>query len=70
MENQEINKNELPEENTRSNESRNDTTDSGDDTIGENTELTPLAQEILKDEDEHVEAKKNSEDKDFSEKNG
>lgn len=70
MENQEINNNELPEENTGSEESRNDTTDSGDDTIGENTEMTPLAQEILKDEDERVEAKKNSEDKDFSEKNG
>ncbi|WP_106295431.1 hypothetical protein [Arcticibacter pallidicorallinus] len=70
MENQEMNNNELPEENTGSEGSRNDTADTGDDTIGENTELTPLAQEILKDEDEHVEAKKNSEDKDFSEKNG
>jgi len=70
MENQEMNNNELPEENTGSAESRNDTTDAGDDTIGENTELTPLAQEILKDEDKRVEAKKNSEDKDPSEKNG
>lgn len=70
MENQQINNNELPEENTGSDESRNDTADASDDTIGENTELTPLAEEILKDEDANVEAKKNSEDKDFSEKNG
>lgn len=70
METQELNNDQLPEENTGSDESRNDTTDAGDDTIGENTEMTPLAQEILKDEDERVEAKKNSEDKDFSEKNG
>lgn len=70
MENQEMNNSRLPEENAGSEESRNDTADTGDDTIGENTELTPLAQEVLKDEDERVEAKKNSEDKDFSEKNG
>lgn len=70
METQELNNDQLPEENTGSDESRNDTTDAGDDTIGENTEMTPLAQEILKDEDERVAAKKNSEDKDFSEKNG
>lgn len=70
MENQQMNNNELPEENTGSEESRNDTADTGDDTIGENTELTPLAQEILKDEDADVEAKKNSEDKDPSERNG
>lgn len=70
METQGLNNDQLPEENTGSDESRNDTTDAGDDTIGENTEMTPLAQEILKDEDKRVEAKKNSEDKDFSEKNG
>jgi hypothetical protein len=50
---------------------RNDTAGTDDDTIGENTELTPLAKEILKEEeDKKVTAKDNSENKDFSEKNG
>ena len=48
----------------------NDTAGYDDDTIGENTELTPLAAQILKDEDAKVQAKENTENKDFSEKNG
>lgn len=49
----------------------NDSADYGDDTIGENTELTPLAKEILKErDDKKTEAKDNQENKDLSEKNG
>jgi hypothetical protein len=48
----------------------NDNTGYDDDTIGENTELTPLAAAIKKDEDAKVQAKENTENKDFSEKNG
>lgn len=70
MENQELNNNKEPEQNSGTEEQRNDTTDTGDDTIGENTELTPLAQEVLKDRDATADAKRNQENKDFSEKNG
>lgn len=48
----------------------NDEAGYDDDTIGENTEITPLAAEIKKDEDAKVAAMKNQGDKDFSEKNG
>jgi|GEM_PF-1275487 len=54
----------------QSEEERNDTADTGDDTIGENTEITPLAAAVLKDKDERVQAKENQENKDPSEKNG
>ncbi|WP_423149620.1 hypothetical protein [Rubrolithibacter danxiaensis] len=49
---------------------RNDTAGPDDDTIGENTELTPLAKDILKDKDQKVEAKNNQENKDFSGEDG
>jgi hypothetical protein len=48
----------------------NDSTGYDDDTLGENTELTPLAAQILKDKEAGVAAKENQENKDFSEKNG
>lgn len=51
-------------------EARNDTAGTGDDTIGENTEITPIAAEILKDKEKSVQAKENQENKDPSEKNG
>lgn len=69
MENQEIN-NQIPEEHAGTEEERNDTADTGDDTIGENTELTPLALEVLKDKDIDADIEKNKEKTDFPEKNG
>ena len=69
MENQEIN-NQMPEENAGTEEQRNDSTDTGDDTIGENTELTPLAVEIMKGDDTDAEVEKNQDETDFPEKNG
>lgn len=51
-------------------EIRNDTAGTGDDTIGENTEITPIGAAILKDKDAGVLAKENQENKDPSEKNG
>ena len=49
---------------------RNDTAGTGDDTLGENTEITPVAAAILKDKDASVKAKENQENKDPSERNG
>ncbi|WP_069657949.1 hypothetical protein [Arcticibacter eurypsychrophilus] len=69
MKNQEIN-NQVPEENVGTEEERNDTASTGDDTIGENTELTPLALEVIKDNDTDAEIEKNQEETDFPEKNG
>lgn len=45
---------------------RNDTAGTGDDTLGENTEITPIAKEILK--DQNSDAKGTQENKDSSER--
>lgn len=68
--NKDINGEQDPKDKAEQIPENNDTAGYDDDTIGENTELTPLAAEIKKDEDARVEAKENSENKDFSEKNG
>ncbi len=78
MKDQEMNNKETREQNTAHAQEqsqnidpkRNDTAGADDDTLGENTEMTPLAQELLKDKDAGADAKRNQENKDFSEKNG
>ena len=45
---------------------RNDTAGTGDDTLGENTEITPIAKEALK--DKNSDAKETQENNDSSEK--
>lgn len=59
-----------PKERAEKHPENNDNAGYDDDTLGENTELTPLATQILKDKDAEVDAKNNQENKDFSEKNG
>lgn len=58
------------EENNNNENQRNDSATVSDDTIGENTELTPLAKEILKEEDKKVAASDNQQNKDFSGEDG
>ena len=68
--NKETNNTPDPRDKAEQKPENNDTAGYDDDTLGENTELTPLAAEIKKDEEAKVEAKENTENKDFSEKNG
>ena len=68
--NKDVNSSEDPKDKAEISPENNDTAGYDDDTIGENTEITPLAAAVKKDEDAKIEAKENTENKDFSEKNG